>query len=175
MEKKAEELGITLYQTSFDHDLKLFKWWTELQNSKDFETLFTNSHRSLSKFLNEFKSPCMLAFTCDSQGDINHAIWFTGYADSPTAAFVGFWAREGVRYTRHAVEVTSYIYSLAFTVFKTLIGITKHESLLRIHRKLGYNIVGQIPNFLEGEDSWIVYLTEDNFKNSKLFQLKEKL
>jgi len=84
MEKKAEELGIELYQTSFDHDLKLFKWWMELQNSGDFEALFTNSHRPLSKFLNEFRPPCMLSFTCDDEGDINHAIWFTGYADSPT-------------------------------------------------------------------------------------------
>jgi len=173
IEEKAKELGLELYVPTFENDLKLFKWWMELQNSADFERIFTSLDRPLSKFMQTFEPPCILVFTCNDSDEINHAIWFTPFADTPTASFVGYWAHKSIRSSRHAYAVTKFVYDAAFQIFKTLVGITKHENLLRIHRKLGYNIVGQIPHFMEDEDAWVVYLTKENFKNSKFYQMEK--
>ena len=175
IEEKAKELGVELYVPSYEHDLLLFKWWMELQNSGDFETLFANSQRPLSKFIELFQPPRMLTFTCDESGNINHVIWFTPFSDAADAAFVGFWLHKDLRGTRHSVQVTNFVYSVAFQMFKTLIGVTKHEHLLRIHRKLGYNIVGQIPHLMEGDDAWIVYLTKENFENSTFRKVEKRI
>lgn len=172
--EKIKELGIVFYQRTYEQDIQLLNWWHELQQSGDFGRLFADSQLPLSKFLKLFDPPCILSYTTDEENKIKHAIWFTPLSDSPTAAFVGFWTRESARGTRHMLKASVTLYSLAFKMFQTLVGVTKHEHLLRIHRKMGYNISGQVPNFLEGNDAWIVYLTEENFKASRVYQVGGK-
>ena len=169
--EKAKELGLTIYVPDFNQDATLANWYKFLIENGDFVKVFSESQKPLSKFMKIFETPCVLVYAIDDEGDIWNAIWFTPFGDEPTASFVGYWTREGMRGSKKHLAVTKLVYSMAFQFFSVLIGVTKHEHLLRIHRKLGYNILGKIPYFMEGGDGWVLYLTEEDFINSKVYKV----
>ena len=86
-----------------------------------------------------------------------------------------FWVRENQRNTRMGYNATNLIYEFATRSFPVVIGVTKHEDLLRIHRKTGYNIVGRIPHMLDGEAVWILYLTREQFLDSQFYKIGERI
>ncbi len=170
--ERARELGLVLYQPCHEYDTALLQWWAYLNESGDFEELFNESQRPLSKFLRIFEPPCLLVLAFDGT-KIWMAVWFTPFGDNATSTFVSYWCKKDKRGSRKQLKITKLLYTMAFKFWEVLIGVTRHEHLLRIHRKLGYNIVGSIPFFMEGDDAWIVYLTEENFKNSRVYKLGE--
>ena len=172
--ERAKELNLMLYQRCLEADIALFKWWTHLNQTGDFDDLFEDTQRSLSAFYDIFKPPCFLILAFD--GDhIWNAIWFSPFSDSNTAAFVGNWCDEPFRGSRRQLAVNIFAYDAAFKFWDVLLGVTKHENLLGIHRKMGYEIVGSIPHFMAGDEAWIVYLTKENFCNSRVYKIGEKL
>jgi len=173
--QEAKDLGLQLYQPSEASDLLLFKWWMQLHESNELTQLFSDYHRALSNFYDFLTPPCRLFFKLDSEDAIVFAVWFVPVSDSDTSAFMGYWAQENFRSTREHLRLSNIVYTLAFKIWKVIVGVTKHEKLLRIHRKTGYNIVGTIPHFLDDQEVWIVYLTEDNFKQSTLYKAGERL
>ena len=170
--EQARELDLVLYHPCNEYDLALFNWWVRLQEAGEFNDLFDESQRPLSKFFKIFKPPCVLALAFDGT-NIWMAVWFTPAGDNASSAFVSYWCEKDKRGSRKQLKITKLLYTMAFKFWKVLVGVTKHENLLRIHRRLGYNIVGTIPFFMEGEDAWVVYLTEDNFKDSRVYKLGE--
>jgi len=173
--EEAKKLGLQFYQPSETHDVLLFKWWMKLYESGELTQLFSDYHRSLSNFFNFLTPPCRLIFKLDDNDQIIFAVWFVPVSDSDTSAFMGYWAHKNFRSTREHLRISNIVYTLAFKIWKVIVGVTKHEDLLRIHRKLGYNIVGTIPHFLDDQEVWIVYLTEENFKQSPLYKAGERL
>ncbi|MHA2065814.1 MAG: hypothetical protein ACXABY_15690 [Candidatus Thorarchaeota archaeon] len=171
--EEAKKLGLVLYQPCHEYDVALLQWWMHLNETGDFEDLFAQSQRPLSKFLKIFEPPCMLALAFEDT-KIWAAMWFTPVGDGASAAFVGYWCDKDKRGSRKQFAITKLLYTMAFNFWAVLVGVTKHERLLRIHRKLGYNIVGSIPSFMEGDDAWIVYLNKENFEKSRMYKLGEK-
>jgi hypothetical protein len=171
---KAKELNTGIYVPTPEYDIALINWWRYLNQTGDFDDLFTESQRPFTKFAKIFDPPCILVLTFEDTFTWN-AIWFTPFGDSASSAFVGNWCDSAKRGTKEQVKVNKFIYDFAFAFWQTLVGITKHERLLRVHRKLGYNIVGSLPHFLEGEEAWIVYLTKENFQKSKFYSVGEKV
>ena len=173
--KEAKKLGLVLYQPCHEADVMLLQWWVKLNETGDFDEVFAQSQRPLSKFIGIFEPPVLLALAIED-GKVWAAIWFTpmGSPETATASFVGYWCEKAKRATRKHAAVTKFVYSMAFRFWKTLVGVTKHEHLLKIHRKMGYNIVGIIPSFMEGEDAWTLYLTKENFEKSNVYKLGEK-
>ena len=172
--KEAKELGLVLYQPCHEADVMLLQWWVKLNETGDFDELFADSQRPLTKFLKIFEPPCVLALAFEDN-KVWQAVWFTPFGDNASSAFVGYWTDKDQRGVRKQVAITQLLYDMAFRFWKVLVGVTKHEHLLKIHRKLGYNILGSIPSFMEGKDAWIVYLTKENFQSSKLYQVGRKL
>ena len=170
--KKAKELGLVLYQPCHEYDTALLQWWVRLNETGDFDEVFAESQRPLSKFLKNFDPPCLLALAFENN-KVWQAVWFTPFGDNASSAFVGYWCDKDKRGLRKQLVITKLLYTMAFKFWKVLLGVTKHEHLLKIHRKLGYNIVGNIPSFMEDKDAWILYLTEENFKDSKMYQVGE--
>ncbi len=101
-------------------------------------------------------------------------VWFVPFDDGSSAATVSYWCHKDKRGARKQLQITKLLYTAAFDFWDVLLGVTKHEHLLRIHRKLGYNIVGSVPHLMEGEEAWIVYLTKENFINSRMYKVGEK-
>jgi len=170
MEKYIEEarkLGIVLYVPNFTNDAMLANWYKYLIDNNEFETLFTENHKPLSKFYKIFEPPTVLAYAADESGEIWATMWFTpfdGYGGK--SASVSAWTRKDYRGGAEARKAGGLCYSLAFEVWDVLTSITRHEGLLRNLRQVGYNILGSIPNLVEGSEGWILYLTKENFKNS---------
>ena len=173
--EEAKKLGIQFYQPCEEQDLLLLKWWMHLHETGDLTKLFSDYHRTLSNFYNFITPPCRLAFKVNDEGQIVFAVWFVPVSDSATSTFMGYWADKNFRSTHEHLRISTLVYTLAFKIWKVIVGVTKHEGLLRIHRKTGYNIVGSIPHFLDDEEVWVVYLTEDNFKRSTLYKAGERL
>jgi hypothetical protein len=166
--ERAAELGLILYVPDFHNDLTLFNWYKFLINNDEFEHLFTEKQRSLSKFFKAFELPCILVFGLDEEGAVWHAIWFMGN-DYGNSASVSGWTREDMRGSQKQYDVTRFIYSMAFGVWSVLTSTTKHERLLRNLRRMGYNIVGSIPDLVMDEEGWILYLTKENFEKSERY------
>ena len=166
MEEKIKELGLEMYQPGEDHDIALFNWWVHLNESGDFDRVFTRPTRALSTFLANFTMPTMLFFIRDDDG-IWLAVWFSPIDRGAGGAFMNYWARKNMRTTQKHYKCSRFIYDMATEYFPVVVGVTRHEGLLRIHRKIGYNILGQIPKVLDGEDAWLVYLTRGNWLRSE--------
>jgi len=165
--EKARELGITIYIPSYDHDAALARWYKHLVDSGEYEMLFAEAFKPLSKFYQMFAPPTVTAFAVDDMGEIWATMWINpldGYG-SKTAS-VSAWTRGDRRGTPEAREAGGFCYSMAFEVWDLLISITRHEKLLHNLRQVGYHIVGNIPGFVDGNDGWVLYLTKENFKNS---------
>ena len=171
--EEAKKLGLVLYQPCHEYDIALMQWWIHLNESGDFDEVFASSQRALSKFFKIFESPCLTALAFEGT-KIWMATWFTPFGDNASSAFVGYWCDKDKRGSHKQLKITKLLYTAAFDFWNVLLGVTKHEHLLKIHRKLGYTIVGDIPHFMENKDAWIVYLTKENFMNSRMYKLGEK-
>ena len=167
MEEKAKELGLVIYQPSFEMDNVLFRWWHKLNTTGDFDLAFTKQERPLSTFMESFKPPTMLIFALDDKAEVWCACWFKPFS---TTALGGAWVREDMRKTSKSIEVAHFCHQIGFKIWPTIINVTRHEYLLKLHRNWGYNIVGQIPGIIDGEDAWMLYLTEENYKQSKVYK-----
>ena len=172
--ERAKELGLKIYQPTVEYDIIFARWWETLHETGEYDRLFTRRIHPLSQFMHTFQPPTLTIFADDEDG-IWVCAWFNLFSDTDSGAFMHFWGREEKRNTRKGISVTSLIYDFATTFFPVVIGVTKHEDLLYAHRKVGYNIVGQIPHMLDGSDVWILYLTRENFEQGKLFKLGEKI
>ena len=162
IQERAAELGITLYVPSFEHDAALAGWYKNLIDSGEFEKLFTENFRPLSKFMQTFQPPTVLAMSMDEMGEIWATMWFTPY-DGAKSALTSAWIKEDRRGTLEARKARDFCYEMAFKVWDVLVSTTRQEGLLRYLRQIGYNIVGSIPNLVEGDEAWILYLTKENF------------
>jgi len=173
--KEAEKLGIQFYQPSVAHSILFLSWWLDLNASKDFDLVFSEAQRPLSAFFKTFDPPALCAFALDEEDKVYLVMWLTAMSDVSTAAFVSYWCREEKRGTRKAHKITKLLFEIAFKHIDVLMSVTKHESLLRIFHRLGHTVVGRVPHYFNGEDAWILYLTKDNFENSKFYKVGEKI
>ncbi|MHA2069542.1 MAG: hypothetical protein ACXABY_34700, partial [Candidatus Thorarchaeota archaeon] len=118
-------------------------------------------------FMESFKPPTVLMFALGEDAKPWAAGWFKPFS---TSALVGAWVREDMRKTLKSIEVAHFYHQAGFKLWPTLISITRHEYLLKLHRNWGFQIVGKVPSIVDSEDAWILYLTEENYKQSKVYQ-----
>ena len=174
--QKVVELGIRLYRGAFDEDYLLAQWWDHLINSGDINRLLSVNAHNLSSFFQLFELPRnMLAYTV-KDGAIESAHWVEPVGTSEVAVFFSSWCCEEMRGRKqHAILMTT-IYEIIFAMGKkTIIGITKQESLLDLHAKMGYVILDPVPNLFDLDSAWIMYLTKDNFERSRLYAVANKI
>ena len=170
--EQAQKLGIQIYQPCHEHDAVLLRWWAYLNETEEFDRVFTKQLFPLSKFLDNFQPPRITAFNANDDG-IWLCVWIVPFADTDSGAFLNYWCRESKRGTIEHYKSAKFIYDMATKIWPVLIGTTKHEDLLKIHRKLGYNIVGKVPHMIDGEDAWILYLTRELFEQSRFYKIGE--
>jgi hypothetical protein len=174
--EKAREIGLHYYKGSQAEDILLLSWWMHLVETKDIEKVTTPDSRRLPDFLQIFQHPTFLFYTLSTNGNIDFTMWFkeappTGFG----TAFASGWTHPSLRGKRRHAILSSFCYSLALKTWPNLLGFTWQPSILDLHRKMGYDIVGNIPKFMGQEMVYIVNLTKENFEKSKLFNIGEKL
>lgn len=156
----AAELQI--YIPSPQTDMLLARWWIYLTETGDFDKVLTPNLRPLSEFLHYFHPPHILTYATDSADHIWFAAWIEPWLEKH--GFLSLWIRRNMRASQTTVRAVYAVYDIATAAFQTLLGITRHERLLRQHEQLGYTTVGRIPRLLtDDSDTWIVYLTREAF------------
>jgi hypothetical protein len=159
-----EETVIKVYQADPHDSMVLLHWYLELVNTGDIDKVLFPSNHSLGLFMQYFNdfSEVRLVYVPDDKGEIQFAAW--GTQMSPGVIFFSIWCREKLRSTKEGAQIVLDIYNAVFSVYQVVLGITKQERLLKVHKKLGYEIIDKIPKGWAGtEDAWMVLLTKDSF------------
>jgi len=169
-----DKLGARLYASLEWEDNILLRWWFTLQETGDMEKLITPDSRRLPRFLELFASPTGLLYTLTPENEISCASWFTPVDQSATyqAAYSGLYIKN--RQSRESYYFTHFAYSLAFEFYSAIIGTTWQPDLLDIHTKLGYKIVGCIPNLYDQPFCYIVHLTKEDFEQSYFARIAQR-
>lgn len=144
------------------HDLLLLQWYHHVAVSGDIHKIF-HIPPTVGELYRIFGPPTEAVFEEDAAG-----IWYLAWLDPCfSGAFLSVWAREDKRATRALLEVYERTIDSAFLTYSNLLGITKQPALLPIHRKFGYNILCEIPNFYGGETGYFMLLTQENWNGRK--------
>lgn len=170
----VQKYDMQLYQQAEAQDLLLLKLWFRLHETGDINRIFLPSSRRLAEFMARFQTPAVCAFTCGSNRQIDFIVWFTPFQMAESAAIASLWSDPTVRGTRKLIEVITTVYQASFNIWQHILGVTR-ISLIAQHQKMGYNIVGTIPGFYEGEAGINVHLTKEAFESSKVYRAAQRL
>ena len=170
------DLNAFIYHHDQKEEMLLLKWWMHLNELGDIERLIKPDARSIHAFYNLFKYPTTLIYTLDEHGEISNAGWIESADEKSTVrtAQNGIWTRSDIRGSRKQFNFITLYYNLTFEFFDAILGLTWQPDLLDLHTKLGYNIVGVIPNFYNQPNCYIVHLTRENYQNSRFNQIRSK-
>lgn len=157
-----EETVIRMYEGNSEDSLILLNWWMELVKSGDLDKVLFPSSHPLGAFMGFFQpGKIRMVYVPDEANQIKLAAW--GEVVANGVIFFSLWTRHDFR-GKHGLQATLDIYNEIFKVFTVVMGVTKQERLLGVHKKLGYTIVAKVPSLWGGvEDGWLMQLTKDNF------------
>ncbi len=175
LQERIKELGIHLYQATSDEDILIAEWWDLLVLDGELSKLVASSAYPLSAFYGLFKSPNILAYTVKDD-QLESAHWAEPVSTSEHAVFFSSWSTESLRGTKRQALIMTAVYGVLFALGKkTLLGITKQEDLVELHKKMGYVILDPVPHLFDDDKAWIMYLTKTGFKNSRLQATANKI
>lgn len=148
-----------LYKGSWNEDVLIAKIWWTLVEDKELSQVVEPSAQTLLGFLLSCRNPNCVLYEADNLG-----IWGVLWArPSFSGASIGFWLRKDYRKSRSAYKFFCSAIDLCFTQWPVLLGVTCQPRLLRLHKRLGYTLLGCIPGLWNGLDTWLLYLTRENF------------
>ena len=158
-----EETTIKLYEGNHEDSILLFQWWMELVESGDMDLILFPATQPLGPFMSYFQTgKVRLVYSTDPSNRIQAAFW--GEPIAPGIIFLSVWGRKSLRFTKQGVQILLDVYKQVFSLFHIIFGITKQERLLKVHKKLGYKIIGKLPQLWGGvEEGWLVMLTREDF------------
>lgn len=149
----------------------LAQWWAEITVDGSRDLLFMPPN-ALGSTMAYFESPDVtLIYEVDERG-LWFAMWF---APIFTGLSASMWCRRDRRGRREHLAAAEWGYDTALTVVPTLVGVTTQQRLLKAHERLGYTVVGVIPNLVNGQDAWIVALTREGWQARKARQVRRKV
>lgn len=164
------EHGVKFYAGTVDEDIAITHLWHDLQSTGEITKLVATNAYSLSGFFSLLKLPNVAFYTQRGQ-DIESLHWLEQVSTSADAIFFSSWWRPDGRGSKRHSIVSSLVYQLVFSLDrKLIIGITKQENLLPLHKKIGYHVHEPIPYLFNGQTGWIMHLTEHDFKNGQLYK-----
>lgn len=168
-----DSLSALIYSQSPSEDLILLRWWMSLCETGDINRLILPESRRLSPFLNIFKFPTALIYSLNIEGEMDNVFWASP-VDSISqhrAAYCGMWSRQNSRGKLKQYNFVAFVYAFAFEFYDALLGMTWQPDLLDLHKKLGYNIIGCIPNLYDEDFLYMVHLTQEAFNSSRFMQI----
>ena len=170
------QLNAFLYVNNRNEDRLLLDWWITLQETNDIERLLTPDTYRLPAFYNLFAPPTVLIYSLSPQGNIDNAIWITPVDNTSKhrAGYLGLWCAPNIRGTRRQYNFARTAYSFAFEFIDAIIGLTWQPAILDTHTKMGYKIVGTLPNLYDKPIVFMVHLTKADFFSSRFYLVGER-
>lgn len=140
------------YAPSPSADLLLAQLWARLQADNELADLYSDPEFPLSAIFEASTPPRNeLVYRVDDEG-IWFAFWVTSVAGG---AMVSVYVRPDRRADVQALVSFRRCLQFALRAYHVLLGITR-ETLLPLHRRLGYSIAGCVPGILGGKDGYLV-------------------
>lgn len=153
-----------LYERTYEQDLLMLGWYHELLTSDDMPYTFMPSTKPLSRWFGLFRQ-CHLYYLADEKG----IWWACWYEPAYGGVMYSMWCRADRRKSRENVALTMQALEAGLAEWGTVFGITKQATLLELHRRLGYTIVGDVPGLWEGGSAWLVVLTPSTFAEGDFY------
>lgn len=162
-------LNAFIYSRKPAEEMKILSWWMLLNETGDIKKVTKPSARSVDAFFKLFAYPTILIYSLDKNGEIDNTAWIVPDDESSKikTAYSGAWTREDNRGKLRQYKFIDCFYTFMFEFFDALIGITWQPDLLDLHTKLGYDIVGCIPDYYDHPYCYLLRVTKEKFKNSK--------
>jgi hypothetical protein len=173
----AKDAGIELHSVSAANDVVLLRWWMALHNLNEINDLISPDAQAIDDFVHLFRPPTYLLRIVDDQSNLLQAHWFKPVSSrkDETDVFNGIWTHPELRGKKQQLRFTYLTYRIAFCFCTAIIGTTWQTKLLVEHMKMGYDIVGKIPNFSGHSEFYFVRLTEEKFIASRAGLAGERL
>lgn len=157
-----EQNILTQYEQNPMHDTIMLQWYALLHQTGDAANLLPWSVGTVSQFY-EYINPKRLwiQFKIDNAG-----VWFVAVY---TSMFIGaqfdMWVRADKRAGKAWLASMCEALEWGFERWPVLIGLTAQPNLLDGHKRLGYSVVGKVPQFWDGErDLWIMHITKASYE-----------
>lgn len=168
-------MNVQVYEHTPEQDILLGQWYMEMMKEGELERTFTRDARAVSAFYGIFRAPNTLTFVTDDRG-IWLAAWFEPMMDG---TFMGLWVRRDMRGTKTALRTLVWLLERALKEYPLVMGVTKQQRIVAEHMRLGYNMCGILPRLYDGEDAYLLVLTQKNLHKSgvykRLTRQKEKV
>lgn len=153
-----------LYHPNRENDLEIVRWWVRLERDGDLDRLMLEGGRTISDLFRMVAGPSKaLLFAHTPEDGIWFAMWFEPCLQG---AFCGAWLAKDKRGTRQGVYAFLDAWTWALVAWPVVIGVTKQPNLLPIHRKVGYTVLGAIPDLFDGQEATVMYLTRQAFRET---------
>jgi hypothetical protein len=172
-----DQFNFKLHVPGAASDTLMLRWWMELHETGDITKLFHADSFDLESFLQLFKPPTYLVYDFNESNTIEQASWAKPVSNilNERTAFNGIWTRPFLRGKPRQLLFTHLTYKAAFGFFDAIVGMTWQPELLAIHAKMGYDVVGVLPDFMGHELVYLVRVTKEKYFDSRLAQAGEKL
>jgi hypothetical protein len=125
-----------------------------------FDDVFDERFKSITLFTQLFSPPQQLLFDVDEEG-----VWFAVWVEP----FLGglwhsYWVRPDKQRSKAALINFIEVLRTLFEVTNVVVSATKHQHLLDILRKLGYNVGLLVPDLFNKGNGWMIHLHKSQFK-----------
>ena len=168
------EFDLHFYSQSQEDDFRITSWYMHLLTTNDIAKIAAPRLKNLSSFL-DFVRGTLFVYHLDRNNQINFAFWAEGTDDIlPSPAYLGLWVSDSFKRTKRNFFITHLLYTISLEVFHDLLGTTWQQDLLAEHAKLGYTVVGMLPNLYRKEMTYIVHLNQEKFEASRFHALKQR-
>lgn len=148
------------YQGTIEEDRLLAGWFARLCLSGDWARCFIPPPAGIGWFYAYFQRDVQLWYVTDEEkGEILLAGWF-----EPTltaGSFFSLWVHSEHRHSRRLLHAYGELLEYGLDHTHIILGITKQETLLDGHRKMGYTVVGPILGLWGTGPAWLVTLTRE--------------
>ena len=172
--EEIKQFGLRAYTPGVKEDLIIFRWWAKLHREGLFEEVFDESAAPFGNFIQLFMNPRLLTYSQDEAGDIEFAFWFTPFALQKPTSFVSIWADKKLIGTRRLVKLTGIVHDVAFRFQTNLLAVVRLNKVAPFS-KVGYNVIGTVPNFFPEGEGYQLVLTKEMFEQSKLHSIYRSL
>lgn len=153
----------SLYYPSRENDLEIVRWWIRLERDGDLDKLMLEGGRTVNDLFRMVSAPKAMLYAATPEDGIWFAMWFEPCLNG---AFCGAWLAKDKRGSRQGVYAFLDAWTWALAAFPVLIGVTKQTDLLRIHRRVGYTVLGSVPFLFDGQEATVMYLTRRAFRET---------
>lgn len=188
MNKKIEEIvgrykenfrlnDLNIYRNDPQEDIIMLRLWMFLLNNDDISKVMAKGSYTFYDFCKSIRFPTFLFYSTPEKGEINFAYWVKPVAnclEHPVGECT-YWSTEKLKkQPKKHIRLATLSYLLSFEIFESLLSYTWQKETLEIHKKLGYEIVGQIPYYKDQPMVWITRLTKKNFETSEFYNISQR-